>query len=161
MEKEISYAEFMHYLKSRPFQDYFLKLFDTIEEYASKHHTLPYPPNFQANFQAYRDELTSVRFCYLLDHSDPLAVSEKYLPHIIILSKSAVIFDLFIKDKVVILNVDKVYQDQFNINFIDWGLNAILEDSFFPNKVDTSLNLDFKEMLSNYLENYNIIFNYF
>lgn len=157
MEKDISYAEFMHYLKSRPFQDYFLKLFDTIEEYSSKHHTLPYHPNMHA----YRDEFTSVKFCYLLDHSDPLVVSEKYLPHIIILSKSAIIFDLFIKDKVAILNVDKVYQDQFNINLIDWGLNAILEDSFFPNKVDTLLNLDFKEMLSNYLENYNIIFNYF
>ena len=157
MEKEISYTEFMHYLKSKPFQDYFLKLFDIIEEYASKYHTLSHT----AEIHVYRDELTSVKFCYLLDHSNPLVASTEYLPHIIILSKSAVIFDLFIKDKVAILNVDKVYQDQFNINLIDWGLNAILEDSFFPNKVDTSLNLDFKEMLSNYLENYNIIFNYF
>ena len=157
MEKEISYAEFMHYLKSKLFQDYFLKLFDIIEEYSSKHHTLPHTPELNV----YRSELTSARFCYLLDHSDPLVVGDEYLPHIIILSKSAVIFDLFIKDKVAILNVDKVYQDQFNIDLIDWGLNAILEEAFFPNKMDTSLNLDFKETLSNYLENYNIIFNYF
>jgi hypothetical protein len=153
MEKKISYAEFIHYLKSDPFQDYFLKLFDTIEEYSSKHHTLP--------CHVYRDEITSVRFCYLLDHSNPLVVGDEYLPHIIILSGSAVIFDLFIKNKVAILNVDKVYQDQFSIDLIDWGLNAMLEDAFYPNKIDTSLNLDFKEMLSNYLENYNIIFNYF
>ena len=154
MEKEISYTEFMHYLKSKPFQDYFLKLFDTIEEYASKHHTLPYPPESHA----YRDEITSVMFCYLLDHS---AVSEKYLPHIVASSKSTVIFDLFIKDKVAILNVDKAYQDRFNIDLIDWSINAMLEDAFYPNKIDTSLNLDFKSMLSNYLEKYNLIFNYF